>query len=54
VHANVGGKLAQIGARLVTGAARKMANEFFTNFVRTVCGNPDLEVTLETVEGETP
>ena len=32
VSANVGGKLAQIGSRLVDGAARKMADEFFTAF----------------------
>ncbi|MDX1604954.1 MAG: carbon monoxide dehydrogenase subunit G [Candidatus Competibacterales bacterium] len=28
----VGGKLAQVGSRLVTGAARKTADQFFTNF----------------------
>ena len=32
VDASVGGKLAQVGSRLVDGAARKMADEFFTNF----------------------
>ncbi|MDJ0948407.1 MAG: carbon monoxide dehydrogenase subunit G [Alphaproteobacteria bacterium] len=32
VHAAVGGKLAQIGSRIVDGAARKMADEFFSNF----------------------
>ncbi len=30
--ASVGGKLAQIGQRLVDSAAKKMADEFFTNF----------------------
>jgi hypothetical protein len=30
--ANVGGKLAQIGSRLVDAAANKVANEFFTSF----------------------
>jgi uncharacterized protein len=52
VKANVGGKLAQLGARLVFGAARKMANEFFTNFVRVICNDPggELEIKLETVE----
>jgi len=30
--ANVGGKLAQIGSRLVDAAAHKVANEFFTAF----------------------
>lgn len=31
-HATVGGKIAQIGSRLVDMAAQKMATEFFTNF----------------------
>jgi carbon monoxide dehydrogenase subunit G len=30
--ANVGGKLAQIGSRLVDAASKKMADEFFTKF----------------------
>ncbi|MGH7094711.1 MAG: SRPBCC family protein [Stellaceae bacterium] len=33
VQAQVGGKLAQIGSRLVDGVARKMADEFFTRLV---------------------
>lgn len=32
VKANVGGKLAQIGSRLVDAAARKIANDFFAAF----------------------
>jgi hypothetical protein len=36
VHAQIGGKLAQIGSRLVDGAARKMADEFFTAFAAAV------------------
>ena len=32
VNAQIGGKLAQIGSRLVDGAARKYANDFFTAF----------------------
>ena len=32
VNANVGGKLAQVGSRLVEGAARKMADDFFAAF----------------------
>lgn len=32
VHANVGGKLAQIGSRLVDGAAKKIAQDFFAAF----------------------
>lgn len=31
-HAQVGGKLAQIGSRLIDGAARKLADEFFQRF----------------------
>ena len=31
-HAQVGGKLAQIGSRLVDGAAKKIAGEFFKRF----------------------
>jgi carbon monoxide dehydrogenase subunit G len=31
-RANVGGKLAQIGSRLVDAAAKKVADEFFRNF----------------------
>jgi len=33
VNAQVGGKLAQIGSRLIDGAAKKMADDFFTAFV---------------------
>ncbi len=32
VDATVGGKLAQVGSRIVLGAARKLADEFFDNF----------------------
>ena len=34
----VGGKLAQIGSRLVSGAARKIADDFFTTFTEVVAG----------------
>jgi len=36
VKAQVGGKLAQIGSRLVDGAAAKMADDFFARFVERV------------------
>ncbi|MFC0399554.1 CoxG family protein [Paraburkholderia rhizosphaerae] len=36
--AQVGGKLAQIGSRLVDGAARKLAGEFFKRFSAQVMG----------------
>jgi len=32
VQGNVGGKLAQVGQRLIDGAARKMADDFFEKF----------------------
>jgi len=35
-NAQVGGKLAQIGSRLIDSTAKKMANEFFTNFVTQI------------------
>lgn len=34
VRGNVGGKLAQIGSRLVVTASRKMADKFFANFTK--------------------
>ena len=36
VQANVGGKLAQLGARLIDGVAKKMADDFFENFKQLV------------------
>jgi carbon monoxide dehydrogenase subunit G len=36
VKAQVGGKLAQIGQRLIDGAARKLADEFFQRFSQIV------------------
>lgn len=36
VDAQVGGKLAQLGARLIDGTAKKMANQFFQNFAAVV------------------
>ena len=36
VQAHVGGKLAQIGSRLIDSVARKMAENFFTKFVAAV------------------
>ena len=31
-HATIGGKLAQVGSRLIDGVARKMADDFFAKF----------------------
>ena len=50
--ASVGGKLAQIGSRLIDGVARKMAEDFFVRFNATVAPAPvavagtEAEVTL--------
>src|SRR5688572_16114002 len=41
VKANVGGKLAQIGSRLVDAAAKKVADEFFQNFTRKMSAAED-------------
>ncbi|HBJ91096.1 MAG TPA: carbon monoxide dehydrogenase [Gammaproteobacteria bacterium] len=41
VQANVGGKLAQLGARLIDGVAKKMADEFFENFKEIVAAGED-------------
>jgi len=38
VEAQIGGKLAQLGQRLVNGAAKKLADEFFANFAKAVEG----------------
>jgi uncharacterized protein len=38
VHASVGGKLAQIGSRLVDGAAKKTAEAFFERFRAQMSG----------------
>src|SRR4051794_25796471 len=36
VNAQVGGKLAQVGARLIDGVARMMADQFFSRFAKEV------------------
>jgi len=38
VEAQIGGKLAQLGQRLVNGAAKKMADQFFAKFAQAVGG----------------
>lgn len=46
VKANVGGKLAQIGSRLVDAAARKVADDFFQNFNKKMASSEDETVVL--------
>ena len=38
VEAKVGGKLAQLGSRLIDGFAKKMADQFLCNFVEQIQG----------------
>ncbi len=40
VEAQIGGKLAQLGQRLVNGAAKKTADDFFKNFAANIGGAP--------------
>jgi uncharacterized protein len=42
--ADVGGKLAQLGSRLIDGTAKKMADEFFSNFSQQVAPAPEVPV----------
>ncbi len=39
VEASIGGKLAQVGSRLIDGAARKMADDFFARFREEMGGD---------------
>ena len=40
VTANIGGKIAQLGSRLIDSTARKMAEQFFLRFNAEVCPEP--------------
>src|SRR6266853_951023 len=44
VDAQVGGKIAQVGARLIDGTAKKLADEFFGKFATMVGGPPPAAV----------
>ena len=49
-RADVGGKLAQLGSRLIDGTAKKMADEFFDNFRQQLtppARQPEVEVAAE-------
>ena len=41
VEAQIGGKLAQLGQRLINGAAKKLADDFFQRFARAVQDAPE-------------
>jgi carbon monoxide dehydrogenase subunit G len=48
VEANVGGKLAQLGSRIIDGFAKKMADDFFSRFQEAVEGPEMAEAQAET------
>ena len=50
VEAKVGGKLAQLGSRIIDGFAKKMADQFFENFRSAVEGPSDEETKEDTAE----
>lgn len=54
VEAKVGGKLAQLGSRIIDGFAKKMADQFFNNLQETLEGpaEPAAEVQAEPAEGK--
>lgn len=52
VEAKVGGKLAQLGSRIIDGFAHKMANDFFARFAEAVEG-PAEEPAAENAPAET-
>jgi carbon monoxide dehydrogenase subunit G len=53
VDAQVGGKIAQVGARLIDGTARKLADEFFGKFAAMVSAPPPAEAATPAASGET-
>ena len=52
VQAHVGGKLAQIGSRLIDSVSRKMAEQFFERFVAAVAPQQPAAEAAETAEAE--
>lgn len=54
VKAEVGGKIAQLGSRLIDSTAKKLAGEFFEKFAATVGPQPETAEGEETPDGETP
>jgi carbon monoxide dehydrogenase subunit G len=54
VEASVGGKIAQLGSRIIDGFAKKMADEFFTRFQDAVEGPDDEAEVVETDAADAP
>jgi len=53
VKADIGGKLAQLGSRLIDGTARKLSGEFFSRFAAIVAG-PQVEAAPVPEAAQTP
>lgn len=54
VEAHVGGKLAQLGSRIIDGFAKKLADQFFERFQQAVEGpDPEPEAVAEGGDGTT-
>lgn len=51
--AQIGGKLAQIGSRLIEGTAKKMADDFFSAFAAAVVAQPGVGVSEAVTETPT-
>ncbi|MDG1531163.1 MAG: carbon monoxide dehydrogenase subunit G [Paracoccaceae bacterium] len=51
VQAKVGGKLAQLGSRIIDGFAKKMADQFFNNFQEAVGAVTPIVDTVSTEKG---
>lgn len=51
VEAKVGGKLAQLGSRLIDGFSKKMADQFFENFQNVLEGPAEEEAEAGLAEG---
>ena len=47
VDAKVGGKLAQLGSRIIDGFAKKMADQFFSNLQEVLEGPPETDDSAE-------
>jgi carbon monoxide dehydrogenase subunit G len=52
VEAKVGGKLAQLGSRIIDGFAKKMADDFFTRFQNAL--EPPVEGDTAPAAGDQP
>ena len=51
VEAKVGGKLAQLGSRIIDGFAKKMADQFFERFATVVGGSSEEDEAAEPKKG---